>query len=155
MYKNTLRMTVRNDSTDPVPVTLGFASAVNAQRYERPSQLAFVEDGVRIAVGDGIGEVDVDGWPALSELVDDTNALGIVAFGCSDCADQRGVSTADSVIEKLQWVPSQDIHLPLHECQEPTEALTLITIKAQRQEQEEFDEQVGQVTIGARPDDAA
>jgi predicted peroxiredoxin len=153
MYKNTLRMTVRNDSTDPVPVTLGFASAVNAQRYERPSQLAFVEDGVRIAVGDGIGDVDVEGWPALRELVDDANALGIVAFGCSDCAAQRSVSTADSAVEKIQWVASQDIHLPLHECQEATETPTLITIKAQRQEQKEFDEQVGQVTIGARPDE--
>jgi predicted peroxiredoxin len=144
-------MAVRNDSTDPVPVTLGFASAVNAQRYERPSQLAFVEDGVRIAVGDGIDEVDVDGWPALTELVDDANALGILAFACSDCAGQRGVSTADSSIDKIQWVASQDIHLPLHECQEPTETLNLITIKAQHQEQVEFDEQVGQVTIGARP----
>jgi sulfur relay (sulfurtransferase) complex TusBCD TusD component (DsrE family) len=144
-------MTVRNDSTDPESVTLGFASAVNAQRYERPSQLAFVEDGVRIAIGEGIEDVDVDGWPALAELVDDANALGIVAFGCSDCAGQRGVSTADSSIEKIQWVASQDIHLPLHECQEPTETLNLISIKAQRQEQVEFDEQVGQITIGARP----
>jgi predicted peroxiredoxin len=154
VYKNTLRMTVRNDSADPVPVTLGFASAVNAQRYERPSQLAFVEDGVRIAGGDGIGDVSVDGWPPLSELVDDANALGIVAFACADCADRRGVGTSDSAIEKIQWVPTQDIHLPLHECGDLGEALTLITIKAQRQEQKEFDEQVGQVTIGARPDDA-
>ena len=152
MYKNTLRMTVRRDSADPLHVTLGFASAVNAQRYERPSQIAFVEDGVRIAAGDRIEDIDVDGWPSLIELVDDTNQLGMVAFACVDCAGRRNVSTSDSTIRVTKWVAGSDIHLPLHECREPDETLKLITIGEQREEQVQFDEQVGQVTVGAVPD---
>jgi sulfur relay (sulfurtransferase) complex TusBCD TusD component (DsrE family) len=152
MYKNTLRMTVRRDVVDPLHVTLGFASAVNAQRYERPSQLAFVEDGVRIAAGDGVQDIHVDGWPSLVELVDDTNRLGMVAFACVDCAGKRNVSTSDSTVQRINWVAGSDIHLPLHECREPEETLKLITISEQRQEQVQFDEQVGQVTVGALPD---
>jgi hypothetical protein len=144
-------MAVRHDGRDPLRATLGLASAVNAQRYERPSQLAFVEDGVRIAAGDDMSGVEAEGWPSVSELVDDANRLAIVAFACSDCAEARDVSTADSAISGLSWVASQDVRLPLHVCREPVKVEKLITISAQRQEQREFDEQVGQVTVGALP----
>jgi hypothetical protein len=76
----------------------------------------------------------------------------MVAFACLDCAGKRNVSTSDSAIRGTKWVAGSDIHLPLHECREPEETLKLITIGEQREEQVQFDELVGQVTVGAAPD---
>jgi sulfur relay (sulfurtransferase) complex TusBCD TusD component (DsrE family) len=151
VLKNALRLAVRGDSGAGTGVILSFAGAVNTQRYERQAQLAFVEDGVRIAAGEGIQDVELEGWPSLRELVDDANRLEIVAYACSDCADGRGVSKEDPCVERLSWVPTEDVHLPLHTCSKhrATESRQLRTVREQQAEQRQFDERVGHVTVGA------
>ena len=74
-----------------------------------------------------------------------------MAYACSDCAGGRGVSTSDGVLDKLRWVPTEDIHLPLHACSKrsSSESLELRTVQEQQTEQREFDERVGHVTVGA------
>jgi sulfur relay (sulfurtransferase) complex TusBCD TusD component (DsrE family) len=152
LLQNSLRLAVRGDATAPDKVVLSFVGAINTQRYERRrAELAFVEDGVRIAAGEGIADTKLDGWPPMTELVDDVNELEITGYACADCADGRGVSTDDKGIDRLQWVPSEDVRLPLHPCSKhrASERLDLRTVEEQRAEQREFDERVGHVTVGA------
>jgi hypothetical protein len=152
LLQNSLRLAVRSDASRPEGVILSFAGVVNTQRYERRrSELAFVEDGVRIAAGDGVDGVELDGWPSLSDLVADANDQGTVAYACTDCAGGRGVATSNGVIEDLRWVPTENIHLPLHACSKhaASESLELRTVQEQQDEQRQFDEKVGHVTVGA------
>jgi sulfur relay (sulfurtransferase) complex TusBCD TusD component (DsrE family) len=152
LLQNSLRLAVRGDAAAPEKVILSFVGAINTQRYEhRRAELAFVEDGVRIAAGKGISATELDGWPALPELVDDVNELEIIGYACTDCATGRGLSTDHNGIEGLQWVPSEDVRLPLHPCSKhrTAERLELRTVEEQRAEQREFDDRVGHVTVGA------
>jgi hypothetical protein len=152
LLQNSLRLAVRGDSAAPEKVILSFVGAINTQRYERRrAELAFVEDGVRIAAGDGIPGTELGGWPPLPQLVDDVNELEIIGYACIDCAKGRGVSTDDKAIDRLEWVPSEDVRLPLHPCSkhQASERLELRTVEEQRAEQREFDERVGHVTVGA------
>lgn len=152
LLQNSLRLAVRRDGSKPEGVILSFAGVVNTQRYERRrAELAFVEDGVRVAAGEGVEGVDLDGWPSLSELVADADDQGTVAYACTDCAGGRGVSTSKAVLAKLLWVPTEDIHLPLHACskRKSSEGLDLRTVQEQQTEQREFDGRVGHVTTGA------
>jgi hypothetical protein len=152
LLQNSLRLAVRSDASSPEGVILSFAGVVNTQRYERRrAELAFVEDGVRVASGEGIDGLELDGWPSLGELVADANGQGTVAYACTDCAGGRAVSTSDGVLENLLWVPTEDIHLPLHACSKhkSNESLELRTVREQQHEQREFDERVGHVTVGA------
>jgi hypothetical protein len=152
LLQNSLRLAVRSDGSKPEGVILSFAGVVNTQRYERRrAELAFVEDGVRIAAGEGVEGVELDGWPSLSDLVADANDQDTVAYACSDCADGRGVSTSDGLLDKLRWVATEDIHLPLHACSKrnSSEGQELRTVQEQQTEQREFDDRVGHVTVGA------
>jgi hypothetical protein len=152
LLNNSLRLAVRTDGETPGGVVLSFVGAVNTQRYERRrAELAFVEDGVRVAAGDTIEGVELDGWPPLADLVDDVNQLEIIGFACTDCAEGRGVSTDQQSLENLNWVPTEDVRLPLHECskRKSNEGVQLRTVEEQRAEQREFDDRVGHVTVGA------
>ena len=81
LLQNSLRLAVRSDGSKPEGVILSFAGVVNTQRYERRrSELAFVEDGVRIAAGEGVEGVELDGWPSLSDLVADADDQDTVAY---------------------------------------------------------------------------
>jgi hypothetical protein len=158
LLQNSLRLAVRSDASSPEGVILSFAGVVNTQRYERRrAELAFVEDGVRVASGEGIEDMELDGWPSLSELVADANEQGTVGYSCTDCASGRGVSTSAGALENLLWVPTEDVHLPLHECSKgkSSESLELRSVQEQQSEQREFDERVGHVTVGADRGEAA
>lgn len=150
MYRNTLRLSVRHDQSNELRVIVALAGAVNAERYERPTQLALIEDGVRIAAGEGVAELVVEGWPSAASLIADANSAGIVSFGCLDCATARGVSSeGHSPFDSLEWVPGSDVRLPLHACGAPRPSGKLLTIEAQRSGQQDFDKRVGKITIGA------
>jgi hypothetical protein len=151
MLKNCLRLAVRTGGEGPDAI-LSIVGAVNTQRYERRrAELAFVEDGVRVAAGEGLDTIALEGWPTLAELVADANGHEIVAYACSDCAGSRGVATDGGAIERTRWVPTEDVHLPLHACSKgkSSESLELRTVVEQQQEQRQFDELVGHVTVGA------
>ena len=151
MYSNTLRFTVRHDETNPSGIILSVVAAVYSQRYERAAQLAFVEDGVRVAAGVGISEVEVPGWPSLRDLIDEVNARGMIAFACADCAAERDVRL-ESPVGGLEWVPYSDVRLPLHDCGPIVASaarLTLVTTEEQQADQRAFDALVGHVTVGA------
>jgi hypothetical protein len=151
LLKNCLRLTVRTDGAGPDAI-LSVVGAVNTQRYEcRRAELAFVEDGVRVAAGEGLDTIALEGWPTLAELVADANSQEIIAYACTDCAASRGVAAGDVVIDRTRWVPTEDIHLPLHACSKSksSEPLELRTVAEQRAEQQQFDTLVGHVTIGA------
>jgi hypothetical protein len=157
LLQNCLRLAVRSDGSKPEGVILSFAGVVNTQRYERRrAELAFVEDGVRVAAGEGNEGMELDGWPPLSELLTAVNDQETIAYACADCAGGREVSTAKSAIDRLRWVPTEDVHLPLHECskRESSEGAELRTIQQQQTEQREFDDRVGHVTAGADRGDA-
>jgi hypothetical protein len=151
LYSNTLRFTVRHDATNSRAVILSVVAAVYSERYERPSQLAFLDDGVRVAAGSGVAETEVSGWPTLRDLIDEVNTREMIAFGCADCAAARGVSL-ESPISGLEWVAYSDVRLPLHGCGPDVpsaERLTLVTVEQQRADQRAFDDLVGRVTLGA------
>ena len=153
LLQNPLRLPVRQDASDATASLLSIAGAVNTQRYERRrSELAFIEDGVRLAVGEGVDDVTFDGWPSLRELLDDVNEMEMICLVCADCASSRGIdSSADSPLKAAEWVATEDVRLPLHECgkNKRREERALVTSEQQREEQRAFDAKVGRPTAGA------
>ena len=153
LLQNSLRLAVRSDGAKPEGVILSFAGVVNTQRYERRrAELAFVEDGVRVAAGQGVerranstaGHRSVTSWR--------TPTIRTRSRMPAPTAPAVGVSRPQTgVLENLRWVPTEDIHLPLHACSKrsPNESPELRTVQEQQTEQREFDERVGHVTVGA------
>jgi hypothetical protein len=149
MYPNTLRLTVKHDESEPTLALLPIVGAVNTHRYERPSQLVFVENGVSIAASENLGGLVAPGWPSSAELLDALSTANMLVLGCADCARAHGIGEPESPIRQLEWVPSEDIRLPLHECGKSRPTGRLHLIQAQQAEQRDFDSLVGDVTIGA------
>lgn len=150
MYPNTLRLSVKHDRTQPTLALLPIVGALNTHRYERRSQLVFVQEGVRIAAGEGLGDLVAEGWPSAEHVLGEIGQAGILVLACADCAKAHGVETSESaIIPQLEWVPTEDVRLPLHECGKPRARGRLVTVAAQQTEQRQFDDWVGKVTAGA------
>ena len=121
MTVHALRPTVRHGELEPLLAILPVVGAVRTQQHERPSQLAFVEDGVRVLNGATVGRIAVDGWPTLSELFGQVKAMGMESFACLECAEHRSIeadSDDSNILPRCKWVPSSDLRLPLHCCEE-------------------------------------
>jgi hypothetical protein len=149
MYPNTLRLSVKLDESEPRLALLPIVGAVNAHRYERPSQLVFLEKGVKIAAAEQLADLAVDGWPSSQDLLDYLRRSDMLVLACADCAEAHGVGGVQSPIPQLEWVPSEDVRLPLHDCGKVRALGRLATVEAQRAEQRGFDARVGQITVGA------
>lgn len=151
MYVNTLRLTVRHDESEPTLAMLSVEGALNSMRFERNAQVAFVEAGVKLAASSEAPELRRDHGIDLADAVDQLDELGVKAFACADCAEGHGVAASGGLLRQLEWLPSEDVRLPLHDCSKKRQGAGAqkISIEDQRREQRVFDELVGQPTIGA------
>jgi len=146
---NTARLTVRHDESEPLRAILPIVGALNIDRYERDAELVFVENGVRLLAKDTPPAAPV-GWPTLAEAFEMLAKRSVKSFACADCGAAAGIDTATSPIPSLEWVASEDIRLPLHQCaKHPVVHPRVVTVEQQQREQRIFDDLVGKVTIGA------
>lgn len=149
MYPNTLRPAVKHGPEDVLRALLPIEGAVRTAKYERPCQLAFVEDGVRLLQQPIQGDLAAPGWSSLGELLDEVTRLSLPIFACLDCAEHRGVVASGESPTTVQWLPSTDIRFPLHLCRGEVKRMQLVTLSLQRRAQEDFDDRVGKRTTGA------